>query len=78
MTNDNDFSWPICDESNLPKPPTYYQLLYAQALNIAIALTGEKLNPQSGGDDIVGQILNKHKNITDRVYMYLRAQEVNN
>jgi len=56
------------------KPTTFYQLLYAQALQIAVALKGEKFNPNAGGDGALENFLDGHRMYAERIYRYLRRQ----
>jgi len=52
------------------------QILYAQAVQIALTISGQKpnFNPASAMDAVVQGYLGDHKNLTNQVYAFLRSQ----
>jgi len=55
---------------------TNNQILYAQAMQIALTLSGQKqnFNPTFPMESMVDNFLESHKNLANQVYAFLRSQ----
>jgi hypothetical protein len=57
---------------------TFNHVVYAQAVQIALTLSGQKENfdPMFAMDSMVERYLEKHRNLTNQVYAYLLSQQL--